>query len=197
MKIKLAGIDYGSKLAGTTAICIGSSPGRHKIIQSEKKKDADKFILDNIKQLQPDLVAIDAPLSLPGVYFQPQTFRDFFYREGDKELKAMSPMFLGGLTARAMKLKYELAKLNIAPIEVYPAALAREFTLDQQGYKKSDKALDQCLLSLKQQTELKIGKKSVTNWHQFDSVLAWCSGWRYLQQQFEIYGHEEEGQIIV
>ena len=95
------GIDYGAKLAGTTAICFEQS-GQLKIWQSEKKKDADKFVQESIKQLQPTTVFIDAPLSLPLAYFGEG--ENYFYRECDKILKGMSPMFLGGLTARAMRL---------------------------------------------------------------------------------------------
>ena len=37
------GIDYGSKLAGTTVICY-KKEGRLQLLQSEKKSDADAFV---------------------------------------------------------------------------------------------------------------------------------------------------------
>jgi len=57
------GIDYGSKLAGTTAICV-KIEGHLDLFQSGKKQDADLFISKIIHQYQPEKVFIDAPLSL-------------------------------------------------------------------------------------------------------------------------------------
>ena len=65
-KTRLFGIDYGSKLAGTTVIGLLEN----QIVQlfaSQKKKDADQFILQQIKERQPNTIFIDAPLSLPNV----------------------------------------------------------------------------------------------------------------------------------
>lgn len=87
------GIDYGSKLAGTTAICYQEGDAL-TIIQSEKKQDADRFINDTVESLKPEQIFIDAPLSLPAAYFG--NGDDYFYRDCDRQLKAMSPMFLGG-----------------------------------------------------------------------------------------------------
>ena len=115
----LVGIDYGSKLAGTTVLAYTEGE-EIKILQSQKKQDADQFILNFLKISSPELVGIDAPLSLPGAFRALNN--EFFYREADKELNAMSPMFLGGLTARAMKLS---ASIPIRMVEVYLGALAR------------------------------------------------------------------------
>ena len=64
----IVGIDYGNKYAGTTVICYNS---RHKIkfVQSSKNADADSFLLNELAYLHPDLIMIDAPLCLPGVYW--------------------------------------------------------------------------------------------------------------------------------
>ena len=88
------GIDYGSKLAGTTVITYDIDRVLYQL-QSDKKSDADKFVLNHVTDLKPDAIYLDAPLSLPKAYFGEGD--DFFYRKGDKELRAMSPMFLGGL----------------------------------------------------------------------------------------------------
>src|SRR5215212_2962102 len=99
----LAGVDYGSKLAGTTAIAVleGNTITVH---QSLKKQDADLFLTGLLKKYRPSVVGFDAPLSLPGVYRGMKDKNDYFYRTADRELTCMSPMFLGGLTARAIKL---------------------------------------------------------------------------------------------
>jgi len=104
----IVGIDYGNKYAGTTVICYNS---RHEIkfVQSSKNADADSFLLNELTYLNPDLIMIDAPLSLPGVYWLSSEYKDHFFRSCDRELRAMSPMFLGGLTARAISL---IKKMN-------------------------------------------------------------------------------------
>ncbi len=65
---RLIGIDYGSKLAGTTALAYLSPTGVAIPLQSTAKKDADAFILQHLESLPPHQVFIDAPLSLPGKY---------------------------------------------------------------------------------------------------------------------------------
>ena len=75
----IAGIDYGNKYAGTTVICYNS---RNKInfIQSAKNADADAFLLNELAYIHPDLIMIDAPLSLPGVYWLGEQYKDHFFR---------------------------------------------------------------------------------------------------------------------
>ena len=65
---KFIGVDFGSKLAGTTAVCFFEG-GNYRFFQSEKKKDADAFLEKIVEQIRPSHVFIDAPLSLPGAYF--------------------------------------------------------------------------------------------------------------------------------
>ena len=186
------GIDYGSKLAGTTAICY--QEGKQLIIKkSEKKKDADQFILDMVKELLPSQIFIDAPLSLPAAYFG--IGEDYFYRSCDRALKAMSPMFLGGLTARAMSLQRKLLSQGVDCHEVYPAALVRELgTLKQDYTKKSmvNAAFKEALSKL-------IGMKidGVGSWHQIDAALCWFSGKRYATGVSKSFGDEDEGLIII
>ena len=128
------GVDYGSKLAGTTAISY-LEEGKIRILQSKKKEDADQFLSELILRLSPKSIFIDAPLSLPAAYHNKGT--DYFYRKADRDCKAMSPMFLGGLTARAMKLKAQHADRNF--IEVYPAMLARVVLELGEAYAKKEK----------------------------------------------------------
>ena len=128
MDTPLVGIDYGSKLAGTPVLTLAFE-GRLEVHQSVKKKDADKLILETLGELPVGVVGLDAPLSLPGVFTNPDKFTDYFYRACDRELKAMSPMFLGGLTARAMRLTSQLRDLGWEVGEIYPAALVKTIDL--------------------------------------------------------------------
>ncbi len=184
------GIDYGSKLAGTTAIAYVDN-GKIKVQQSAKKQDADSWISEQITLRNASLIAIDAPLSLPSVY-KGSPSSDYFYRACDTALKAMSPMFLGGLTARAIRLK---DSIDIPCIEVYPKALVVELFSSLEAYKKSTPTVEQIGL-LSQYLPHPI-EEQVFNWHQFDAVLAWLSGYRYTIGQAKPVGDPKEGQIYV
>ena len=188
------GIDYGSKMAGTTVITYDDG-NFLKQISSLKNKDADQFIIQAIEDLKPKNVFIDAPLSLPNAYFGKG--QDYFYREADKELKAMSPMFLGGLTARAMKLKAEMEKSGIEVFETYPGALVRSrsdlLNVYDKKAKRPGEALLDVVVNLLGNYQI---KAQPTNMHQLDSLLAWASGLRFAESRCEMVGNEEEGIIV-
>lgn len=193
----LLGIDYGSKLAGTTGIAWSYNRKDIFFAQSKKGKDADAFIKNEIARLQPGQIYIDAPLSLPGVYKSLPGFENFFYRQADRELGAMSPLFLGGLTARAMQLAAYLAVDKISCIEVYPAALAHELGIKSKGYKKEKSSFSVLLAILCQKYELKLPSEMPLSWHCFDALLALLTGLRIERQLVKVYGNEAEGFIYV
>jgi predicted nuclease with RNAse H fold len=189
------GIDYGNKLAGTTVISFLNG-NKIDLIQAEKGKDADEWILALALAKKPSMVFLDAPLSLPGVY-QNSKLEDYFYRKADRELKAMSPMFLGGLTARAMRLKSELAKNGITVFETFPGYLAREILqLDPKRYKKDKTYFDEAISTLKEHLPGQSFSKP-DNWHQFDALLAFTSSYRYQNKKALYFGDPEEGLIVI
>lgn len=193
------GIDYGSKLAGTT-VCCWFTGEKFELLQSAKNQDADQFLLElcNDKPVQ---LYIDAPLSLPGVYRNLPGYSDYFYREADKTVRAMSPMFLGGLTARAMQLQAKLQETTTC-IEVYPGAMARSLQLHEAGYKKEHDKLKACFARLIGQLDWPSDLQEAAerlffaNWHQFDAFLAWCIGWKVQQQSASVAGNQTEGMIF-
>jgi uncharacterized protein len=191
------GVDYGSKLAGTTAAAMVQN-GQIELWQSARGQDADDFLLKLVLAKRPATVFIDAPLTLPNVYSQvPYTSgADFFYRACDREVQAMSPMFIGGLTARAIKLRTTLAESGIAVFETYPTQLARLLLPDEKGYKKDLAALPVIAQLLQDQIRYSFAQ-SPADWHQFDALLAWLSGYRHLSGEAKLYGDAQEGRIIV
>ena len=188
----IVGIDYGSKLAGTTVIAF-ESEGEITLISSKKNQDADQMILDFVEEYNPELIGLDAPLSLPGVYSHPGRFDDYFYRLADKEVSAMSPMFLGGLTARAMKLK-SLIGAKTEVIEVYPAMAAKTLALSELGYKKKEANYDGMFSRLEPWLIQKL-KMGMSSSHQFDALLALYIAKRYHSSKANLVGDIEEGQI--
>jgi predicted nuclease with RNAse H fold len=192
--MKILGIDFGSKMAGTTAICYNDNG--LTFAQSEKGNNADDFIFDAVAGLAPGLIFIDAPLSLPKACYD-NSGGDFFYRRCDRELKAMSPMFLGGLTARAMRLKHQFTGEGIIVLEAYPRGLVNELAKNNalfiNLYKTDLPAFSGLLLE-----SFGIKKFSApTSWHQCDALLAYLTGTRYLDGSYREYGDAGEGLIFV
>lgn len=193
------GIDYGARYAGTTVIATLSGNGSKVVFEaSAKKQDSDRFILDYFSGNPPATIFFDAPLSLPIVYSTPDhPDADYFYRDCDKALGAMSPMFLGGLTARAMSLAVQLRQMGHAVVETYPGALARNMGLKQLGYKAKASEIPVCLETLVSQIELDVDVASVKTWHHFDALLALCSAHRHISNTAESFGSASEGLIVV
>lgn len=193
----IAGIDFGSKRAGTTVICYQADGGMIGFVQSKKGQDADSMILDFLARHRMDRVFIDAPLSLPGVYRELPGYADHFYREADRKTGAMSPMFLGGLTARAMQLKQTLSTEGIVLIETYPGYLARHLGLKELGYKKGAAYLPPVRERLEELTGWRLDAMAMGSWHEIDALLALWSHRRHLEGQSLSFGREEEGRIHV
>jgi predicted nuclease with RNAse H fold len=186
------GIDFGSQLAGTTVISYLKDQ-QICFRQSTKGRSADVFVSEMLNEILPSHVFIDAPLSLPGAYFGQHD--DFMYRACDREVGAMSPMFLGGLTARAIRLKHEFSHLNFH--EAYPSALTDTLKGLKKAYRKKN-------LQLLQEFETALAKElpfglcnPLKNWHMADAVLCWLVGYRYSRAQCLTYGSHEEGLIYV
>jgi predicted nuclease with RNAse H fold len=192
----IVGIDYGSKFAGTTVICYNYGY-KVRFVASARKSDADKFLLSELTFLDPDLILIDAPLSLPGVYWLGEGYNDHFFRKCDRELGAMSPMFLGGLTARAIKLHRYLNGLGNTMHETYPRKMVEILGLPKKFYKGKKGDLRRFIDELIKTTGIKMDATQITSWHHLDALLAFFSAMRYLRSVHEEYGVKAEGVIVV
>jgi len=184
------GIDFGAKFAGTTAICYDTSD-KLIVVQSIKKQDADHFCNEWIEKLSPDFVMIDAPLSLPKTYHGDGD--DFFFRDCDRQLRAMSPMFLGGLTARAMRLAKIWTDFGKIFYEAYPRMVAT--VIPESGSDKSKGLFCKNIVDfIGKETKLEI--RFVQNSkHSCDALLAWYAGYRKIQGIAQKTGEISEGLI--
>lgn len=197
--MKLAGIDFGAKLAGTTVLCTLGAQNELLFFSSQKKQDADVFLLNVLEEVKPDIVALDAPLSLPLRCIKKADRGSFFYRIADIETGAMSPMFLGGLTARAMQLHAHLQNSGTKVFESYPAQLAKVLRMPD-AYKKENQAIEVCIEILTRYwhdnlIKIRIPKSISLNWHEFDSWLALTIAYRIHSGIAKAYGLQEEGLI--
>lgn len=184
------GIDFGAKNAGTTAICFAVNKTL-KVVQSTKGHDADLFCHDWIHSLSPRQILIDAPLSLPHAYFGKG--EDFLFRLCDRETAAMSPLFLGGLTARAMRLAAHFRPLGIIFTETYPKLVHQQLLPYLPKPSKKDE-VSSIVLQLESAIGFDIQMEHISV-HSLDAVLAWAAGWRLLKGQAIQKGDPAEGLI--
>lgn len=196
LKQRIVGINYGYKYSGTTVICYNTY---HEVrfILSSKNSDADGFIMNEILHIDPDIILIDAPLSLPGVYKHTNGYVDYFFRKCDSEMKASSPMFMGGLTARAIGLKKQLNDFGFQVFETYPRKMLELMSLPVQIYKHGLADLEWMLDIFMKTVCITLNKKLITTWHHFDSLLAFFSGLRYVSQESRVFGKADEGLVYV
>lgn len=194
----LFGIDFGSKLTGNTVIAIFQNP-RIIFMDVDKGVDADQFILNAADHFKPTHVFIDAPLSLPGVYKNIDGCSNYHFRHADLDLKAMSPMFLGGLAARAMQLKDQLEQKGASVFETYPRVLANRFDLASRGYKGSNQGLKCCRSEIAERFKgnIELTACDITTWHHLDALMALMSAMNFDQGCADTFGREDEGLIFI
>jgi predicted nuclease with RNAse H fold len=194
----ILGIDYGSKTAGTTVLALYQDKVTPlRFVHTVSGHDADKVILDALSGLEPSEVFLDAPLSLPLVYKDKPGYQDYFYRRADRDLSAMSPMFLGGLTARAIALSAQIRAMGHQLYEAYPAGLAKHFKLDEHGYKKAKRNLVVVGKKLAETHQVKLNVDHLDDWHHVDALLCVVIGLRRKAEKAKAYGTEEEGIIWI
>jgi predicted nuclease with RNAse H fold len=189
----IAGIDFGAKLSGKTSIAFIANH-ELQIVSCAAKMDADNFILTFINQSSVKTIFLDAPLSLPIAYKTPITNPDFFYRECDKATNAMSPLFLGGLTARAMALKHQLDQHNIRVFETYPTALCKQMNIERDKSVDGVKQMFRQIKTFVKDININIEPNNI---HELDAILALFSGIRYIKNEHLTIGNLKEGLIII
>ncbi len=186
----ILGIDYGSKTAGTTALAWIDKKGQVHFKQSDKNQNADTFILEHIAQLNTELIGLDAPLSIPKGLLDLNNDSDCFYRDADKKLGAMSPLFLGGLTARAIALKKVLMKQKIAVFETYPAAFIKYRKLSANYVKKEPTKITDFIEATRKEFPFEIPETK--SWHVIDACICLAIALNINEQQAQFEGNTDE-----
>ena len=189
------GIDFGAKLSGTTVLA-SLKEGLVNIQQCPVRNNSSIWLSENYKNVlvKPRIIGIDAPLSLPAGYFGEG---DLHYRLADRQLKAMSPMFIGGLTARAIEWS---RKVGSTCIEVYPSGIADQWLEKGRRRRKADFQLffkDHFIPKWKSLTGRDFSGPGPTNIHQLDALLALYIALSFDKGEATAYGQEEEGLIWI
>ena len=118
----VAGVDLAGSPRRATGLCIlRGNRARTRIALD------DEEILSAIREARPDIVPMDAPLSLPAGRASIHDRSGEHLRPCDRELQKMGirffPITLGPmrmLTERGLRLKSEIEKLGFRPVECYP-----------------------------------------------------------------------------
>jgi predicted nuclease with RNAse H fold len=190
--MKILGIDLAGSEKRKTGICILNE----KLIAHSFFVFSDQEILNLIEKEKPDLIAIDAPLSLPKGRKSLKRKSKIHFRECDRELWKLGirflPITLGPmrkLTERGIKLRKILEK-KYKVIEVYPGATQDILKIPrkQKGLKKLKKGLENL--------GIKILKKN-PNGDELDAITSAFTGFLYLKGKCIAIGDKEEGQIIL
>lgn len=175
--MKIIGIDLAGLERNDTGFCIFENKNvRVKLLKT------DQDILREIEKERPDLICIDAPLTLP---MQIQ-------RKADLELKQYGalPPLLGGmryLTMRGNRLREKLIGYKV--IEVLNRATAKILGFNFPDHSERQKAL------LKMDLKGDIESRAMTK-DEVDSITAAITGYLYLEGKTEKIG-DEEGKIVV
>jgi predicted nuclease with RNAse H fold len=190
--MKIIGIDLAGSEKRNTGICILDENLNAKSFILKK----DKEILDLVKREKPDLIAIDAPLTLPRGRKSIKKKSNIHFRNCDKELFKLGikffPITLGPmrmLTERGIKIRKILEK-KYKVIEVYPGA-----TQDILKIPRKQKGLRKLLNGLKK-LGIKIERKKL-NGDELDAITAAYTGYLFLKGKAIEIGNKNEGTIII
>lgn len=135
---------------------------------------SDADILETIKQNQPALIAIDAPLSMP---------KSGFSRKADRErikkcYRVFPPMFafMKELTLRTVKLNRLIEEKGYRAIEVHPLSSRKALQMPLKEWK----AIQETLKTIGLKGELETWNLVS---HEIDAVTAAITAQLYLKQQ--------------
>jgi predicted nuclease with RNAse H fold len=190
--MKILGIDLAGSEKRKTGICILNEKLEANCFCVFKNKE----ILNLIEKEEPDLIAIDAPLSLPKGRKSLKRKSKIHFRKCDKELWKFKikffPITLGPmrkLTERGIKLRKILEK-KYKVIEVYPGATQDILKIPrkQKGIEKLKKGLEKL--------GIKFFKKNL-NGDELDATACAFTGILFLKGKTIALGEKDEGEIII
>jgi predicted nuclease with RNAse H fold len=158
---------------------------------------SDREILDYAETMGPDLIAIDAPLTLPPGRRTIADRNNSHYRACDLELRRRKipffPITLGPmreLTERGISLKRDLEKHGFAVAEIYPGGAQDLWNLPRARHDLERLRRGLSRLGIK-------GLKRTASSHELDAASGALVGLLYLGQKAEIYGDFSSGAILM
>ncbi len=157
----------------------------------------DEEILDWVREEKPDLIAIDAPLTLPPGRRSIDERNDSHFRPCDMELRRRKipffPITLGPmrvLTKRGIKLRKILEGEGFRVVEIYPGGAQDIWVIPRARHNLSG------LRDGLRKRGISGLKKQCTD-HELDAASGALVGSLFLQEEAEVYGDFESGAIIM
>jgi predicted nuclease with RNAse H fold len=191
--MRVIGIDLAGSKNRNTGICVMNEELEAKCFVVHE----DKEILEIVEKFKPDLIAIDAPLSLPKGRRSLRKKEKIHFRECDRKLLELGikffPITLGPmrmLTRRGIKLRKALERKGYKVIEVYPGATQDILKIARKSV--SLKKLREGLEKL----GIKIEKRKLTH-DELDAITAAYTAFLHLRGKTLTLGNEEEGTIVI
>jgi len=180
-------IIVGIDLAGVATNPTGWALLKNKAISTHHLYH-DEEILKRSTDCRPQLIAVDAPLSLP---------KKDIMREADREMQkrgypVLPPCLpaMKKLTLRAISIVQEIKKRGFNVIEVHPTSTRKALKMPTKDWKKTQTILTQIGLKGDLRTR-------VLTPHEIDAVTAALTGHLHLQGKTELIGDEEKEYIVV
>jgi predicted nuclease with RNAse H fold len=189
--MSIVGLDLAGVESRPTGFCIlADMKAETSLVYS------DKEILVKIRESNPQVVAIDAPLSLPPERNSIEERTSIHLRESDRELLRRGirffPVTLGPmrkLTERGINLRRVLETENFIAMEVYPGG-----TQDVIGIPRKQKGLEKLKAGL-ENLGIK-GLNSQMSDHELDAVTCAYVGKLFLEGKAVIYGDPNQGIVM-
>jgi len=188
----VVGIDLAGVPGRPTGLCILKGYNVSTLILY-----SDEEILNSVEKAEPDLVAIDAPLSLPPGRKSIDERGQHHFRPCDEELRRRKipffPITLGpmrSLTDRGIKLRQKLERAGYRVAEVYPGGAQDIWAIPRAKHSVNDLRLGLRRLGIR-------GLKRKISAHELDAVSGALTGLLFLQGRGEVYGNFSRGAIIM
>ena len=189
----VVGIDLAGSPKRNTGICILKG----NKLSSCKTLYVDEEIVDLVKNANPDIIAIDAPLNLPPGRKTLEERNGEHFRPCDRELLRRGirffPITLGpmrSLTKRGILLKKRFNRLGFKVIEIYPGAAQDIWRIPRKQF-----GLGRLRRGLED-----LGVKGLVrgmNGDELDAVSGAIVGRSYLEGKAEVLGNFRQGAIVV
>jgi len=180
-------IIIGIDLAGVEKNPTGWALWKNKVVSACHIYD-DQEISEHLTKLEPTIIAIDAPLSLPKKGTMRRADREM-HKHGYPVFPPRSPT-MEKLALRAIKITQKVKREEFRIIEVHPASTRKALKIPTKNRKRI------------QDIFLRMGLKGdletlVLTSHEIDAVTAALTGYLHLQEKTELIGDVEEGYIVV
>jgi hypothetical protein len=192
-KTIVVGIDLAGSPKRDTGICLM----QNKKIVKYATLHEDKEIIAFVKESTPQIIGIDAPLSLPPGRKSLEDNNGIHLRECDRELTKRKirffPVTLGPmrmLTLRGLYLKKRFKRMGFDSIEIYPGATQDVFGIPRKQYSMEG------LLKGLEGLGIKGLNHKMTH-DELDAITGGFTAFLYLKGKAEILGTLKAGAIII